>query len=131
MTNEIIITGKIKIIKDVQTFDSGFKKREVVITTDEQSPQDLKVEFFKDRCDILDNYKIDDIVEVWISLRGNEYQGKYYVSIIAYKIKKNEKATNEFRRNQELDKTADSISNETIGRNDLNDYGNVDDGLPF
>lgn len=131
MTNEIIITGKIKIIKDVQTFDSGFKKREVVITTDEQSPQDLKVEFFKDRCDILDNYKIDDIVEVWISLRGNEYQGKYYVSIIAYKIKKNEKATNEFRRNQDLDKTADSISNEMINRNDLNDKNDICDQLPF
>lgn len=131
MTNEIIITGKIKVIKDTQTFDSGFKKREVVITTDEQSPQDLKVEFFKDRCDILDSYRVDDIVEVWINLKGSEYQGKYYVTITAYKIKKDEKATNEFRRNQELDKTADSISNETIHRNELNDTNEISDKLPF
>jgi hypothetical protein len=29
-------TGKIKIIGDTTTYDSGFKKRQVVITSDEQ-----------------------------------------------------------------------------------------------
>ena len=33
------VTGKIKLINETQTFGtSGFRKRELVITTDEQSP---------------------------------------------------------------------------------------------
>ena len=31
--------GRIKVIFDTQTFDSGFKKREFVVTTQEQYPQ--------------------------------------------------------------------------------------------
>lgn len=82
------IKGRIKLIKETQTFESGFTKREFVVTTQEQYPQDIKIEFIKDKCDILNNYKVDDLVEVFINLRGNEYNGNYYVNIQGWKIDK-------------------------------------------
>jgi hypothetical protein len=52
------ITGKIKLINDTKEYGSnGFRKRELVVTTEEQYPQDLLVEFIQDKCDILNSYK--------------------------------------------------------------------------
>ena len=51
------VQGKIKQIGDVQTFgNNGFRKREVVITTEEQYPQHLMIEFVQDKTDLLNNY---------------------------------------------------------------------------
>jgi hypothetical protein len=53
------ITGKIKLINDTKEYGSnGFRKRELVVTTEEQYPQDLLVEFIQDKCDILNSYKL-------------------------------------------------------------------------
>lgn len=82
----MILKGRIKIIGETQTFDSGFSKRQFVITTEEQYPQDLAMDFVKDKCSILDQYNEGDEVEVSINLRGNEYNGKYYVNLQAWKI---------------------------------------------
>ena len=37
---ELKLIGKVKLILDLQSWDSGFTKREFVITTNEQYPQD-------------------------------------------------------------------------------------------
>ena len=40
------LTGKIKIVQEVKTFDSGFTKREmVVIVEDGKYPQEINIEF--------------------------------------------------------------------------------------
>ena len=45
------VIGKIKQIDETKTYGSnGFKKREVVITTEEQYPQHLLIEFIQDKC---------------------------------------------------------------------------------
>ena len=80
------VKGKIKVIMDAQVFDSGFQKREFVVTTEETYPQDLKMELIKDKCALLDNFKVNDSVNCSINLRGNEYNGKYYVNLQAWKI---------------------------------------------
>lgn len=84
----MILKGRIKIIGEIQNFDSGFSKRQFVITTEEQYPQDLAMDFVKDKCSILDQYNEGDEVEVSINLRGNEYNEKYYVNLQAWKIAK-------------------------------------------
>ncbi len=84
MSNQI--TGVIKLINPTQTFDSGFQKREFVVTTKEQYPQDIKLEVVKEKCAVLDGYKVGQSVVVDLNIRGNEYQGKYYVSLQAWKI---------------------------------------------
>lgn len=80
-------SGKIKLINETQTFPSGFSKREFVVTTgDGKYPQDLKFEVVKDKCSILDGYKEGTDVKVSFDIRGNEYNGKYYVNLSCWKL---------------------------------------------
>ena len=86
------ITGKIKKIDETKTFGaSGFRKREMVVTTNEQYPQMLMVEFVQDKCDLLDAYKVGQDVKVSINLRGREWinpEGKavYFNSIQGWRV---------------------------------------------
>ncbi len=48
------IQGKIKLIGETQTIGSnGFRKRELVVTTEEQYPQHLSVDFVQDKTELL------------------------------------------------------------------------------
>ena len=85
------VSGKIKVLGDVKTYgDNGFRKREVVITTEEQYPQHLLIEFVQDRCELLDSFNVGDKVTISINLRGREWQNpegevKYFNSIHGWK----------------------------------------------
>ena len=47
------IKGKVKLLPDTQTFGSGFKKRELILTTDDEKyPQDISIEFLQTICGI-------------------------------------------------------------------------------
>lgn len=80
------VSGKIKLLMDTQTFDSGFSKREFVVTTQEQYPQDIKFECIKDKISMLDNLQPGSDVTVHFNLRGNEYQGRYFVNLQAWRV---------------------------------------------
>ncbi|MFL2607244.1 MAG: DUF3127 domain-containing protein [Flavobacteriaceae bacterium] len=86
------IQGKIKLIKEVQEISPTFKKRELILTTDEQYPQTLSVEFIQDKIDLLNNFKVDQSVKVGINLRGREWENpetkqlKYFNSIQGWRI---------------------------------------------
>lgn len=79
--------GTIKVIFDEQSFPSGFTKREFVVTTEhERYPQDLKFELVKDKCALIDPFNVGQQVAVNFDIRGNEYNGKYFVNLSAWKI---------------------------------------------
>lgn len=81
------LKGKIKLISPTQSFPSGFTKREFVVTTgDDKYPQDIKFEIVKDKCSLLDNFSNDQEVTVNFDIRGNEYNGKYYVNLNCWKL---------------------------------------------
>lgn len=86
------VQGKIKLIDETKTFgNNGFRKREMVITTEEQYPQHILVEFIQDKCDLLNNFQVGQPVKVSINLRGREWtnpQGetKYFNSIQGWRI---------------------------------------------
>ncbi len=86
------VQGKIKLIGETQTFGAnGFRKRELVVTTEEQYPQHIMIEFVQDKADLLDNYTTNQQVKVSINLRGREWvnpQGetKYFNSIQGWRI---------------------------------------------
>ena len=87
------VSGKIKVINAEQQVSASFKKRELVITTEEQYPQSIMIEFVQDKVDLLNNYKPGDAVKVSINLGGREWvnpQGetKYFNSIKGWKIEK-------------------------------------------
>lgn len=84
MNNQL--TGTVKAIFDTQSFPSGFTKREFVITTAEQYPQDVKFELVKDKTSLIDKFTVGQSVTVSFNVKGNEYQGKYFVSLQAWKI---------------------------------------------
>ena len=86
MSETYIATGIVKLIEDTQTFESGFQKREFVVTTEERYPQDIKFEVTKDKVELLDSLSVGDAVSVSFNLRGNEYNGKYYVNLQAWRI---------------------------------------------
>ncbi|MES2544711.1 MAG: DUF3127 domain-containing protein [Bacteroidota bacterium] len=87
------VTGKIKVISAEQQISATFKKKELVITTDEQYPQSIMIEFTQDKADLLNNYSVGDTVKVSINLGGREWvnpQGetKYFNSIRGWRIEK-------------------------------------------
>lgn len=109
------VTGRIKQIGDTVAFGANnFRKREVVITTDEQYPQHILIEFTQDKCDLLNNYQVGEPVKVSINLRGREWvnpQGetKYFNSIQGWRIEKvsgtqqPQQPTQEFREDEHED----------------------------
>ncbi|RPG61495.1 MAG: DUF3127 domain-containing protein [Flavobacteriaceae bacterium TMED220] len=88
------ISGKIKWIDEIRTYGSnGFRKKELVITTQEQYPQNILIEFTQEKCELLDKYEIDDNIKIGINIRGREWinpegQTKYFNSIQGWRIEK-------------------------------------------
>lgn len=86
------VQGKIKLIDETKTYGSnGFRKRELVVTTEEQYPQHIMIEFVQDKTDLLNTFKVGQQVKVSINLRGREWvnpQGetKYFNSIQGWRI---------------------------------------------
>jgi hypothetical protein len=70
------ITGIIKKIMAPQQVNPTFKKRELVVTTDEQYPQHILVEFTQDRSDLLNQYEEGQNVTISINIRGREWTPK-------------------------------------------------------
>ena len=88
------VVGKIKLIDTTKEVGSGgFKKRDVVITTDEQYPQHILIQFVQDKCDLLNNFQAGEPVKIDINLRGREWtnpQGEtvYFNTIQGWRIAK-------------------------------------------
>lgn len=84
------IEGKVHLIGQTETVGSAgtFKKRVIVIATDEQYAQHIPIDFVQDKCEILDKYAVGQKVKVSINIRGNEYNGKYYCNLNGWRIEK-------------------------------------------
>lgn len=85
------ITGKIKVIDSEKQVGATFKKRDIVITTDETYPQHIQVQFVQDKCDLLNGFNIGEAVTVGINLRGREWTNPkgetvYFNTIQGWKI---------------------------------------------
>jgi translation initiation factor IF-3 len=85
------LTGKVKVVFPEQQVSASYRKRDLVITTDEQYPQHLLIEFAQDKCDLLNNLQHGHHIKVSINLKGREWvspQGetKYFNSIQGWKI---------------------------------------------
>ena len=81
------LTGKIKLIQEAKTFDSGFTKREmVVIVEDGKYPQEINIEFVQDKVALLDSLQMGQEVTVTFDIRGREYNGRYFNNLQGWKI---------------------------------------------
>ena len=87
------LTGKVKVINPETQVSASFRKRELVVVTEETYPQHILIEFAQDKCDLLNNIQENEEVTVHINLRGREWvnpQGetKYFNQIQGWKIDK-------------------------------------------
>lgn len=86
------LTGTIKSIGRTESFGSNnFQKRELVITTEEQYPQHILIEFVQDKCTLLDNFREGQSASIGINLRGREWvspsgETKYFNTVQGWKI---------------------------------------------
>ena len=81
------LTGKVKLLQDAQTFGSGFEKREIIVTVeDEKYPQDINLEFVQDRVPLLDGIAPGQEVTITFDIRGREYNGRYFNNLVGWKI---------------------------------------------
>ena len=86
------ITGKIRVLYETQNIgNNGFRKREVVVTTEEQYPQHILIEFIQEKCDLLNEYEIGQEVKINLNIRGREWinpegVSKYFNAIQGWRI---------------------------------------------
>ena len=86
------IQGRIKTIFATETVgQNGFQKRDVVITTDGQYPQDIIIQFAQGNCAVLDRFQVGQMVKIHFNLQGREWtnpQGevKYFNTVVGWKI---------------------------------------------
>ncbi len=121
------LEGNIKLIGIEQTFGkhNGFRKREVVLVTDEKYPQSILIEFTQDSCDLLDKFKEGQDVKIGINIRGREWVNpegvtKYFNSINGWRIESQE-PTNE----------TSAPTRETFAPEDSTTDESEPDDLPF
>jgi hypothetical protein len=121
------VEGKIKVVGETKEYGSnGFRKREVVITTEEQYPQFLNIEFIQDKTEAVDKFSVGDQVKIGINLKGREWvspQGetKYFNSIQGWRIE---------RLDQSQNKGSVPPADQFEPVDDLNEE-DPDDDLPF
>ena len=122
------IQGKIKLVGNIQEITDSFRKRELVIVTQEQYPQTLCIEFVQDKIDLLNGFEQGQDVKIGINLRGREWENpegliKYFTSLQGWRI---ESFQSQNLDNQES--SLDSLSSfepaKNINKEDLDD-------LPF
>jgi len=87
----MVVSGKVRSVSHEMQVSASFKKRELVVTTEEQYPQHILIEFAQDKCDLLNNIEVGQQVNVSINLRGREWVNPhgdvyYFNSIQAWKI---------------------------------------------
>ena len=121
------VQGKIIVLNDTESIGTKeFKKRLVVVQTDEQYPQTIPVEFTQDKTSLLNNFSIGDFVKIGINLRGAEWKGRYFANINGWKI---DKADSSLTAQQQMP------DREAVQTNPINNAfpqaEDDSDGLPF
>jgi hypothetical protein len=87
------LSGKLIFISETQEVTEKFSKREFVIETIEQYSQQIKFELHQDKTDLIESYKIDEVISVSFNLRGRSYVDKngitqYSNTLQAWKIQR-------------------------------------------
>jgi hypothetical protein len=82
------LTGELIRVFPVKEISETFSKRDVVVRTDGDYPQEICVELHKDRSKELTETDLGKIVNLNIELRGREWKGndKWFNSVVAWKV---------------------------------------------
>ena len=67
---------KIHSIGETQNVSATFSKREFIVETQETYPQYLLLQVVKDKCNVLNNFQVGQLVSVSINLKGRLWTDK-------------------------------------------------------
>ena len=82
------IKGTIIKLYDKQTIKETFEKREFVIRTNEDYPQEIKFEVTQKMVPLLDEHAEGDEVVANFNIKGKENKGSYWNNLSVWRIKK-------------------------------------------
>jgi hypothetical protein len=111
------LEGSIKEISETQTFGEKFKKREFVVKVEDGSyPEFVKFELVNDDVENLDRFIVGEVVTIAFIIKGNEYNGKYYVNLRAIAIGEviDDMAEKEFQKSKKNNKKLQKELEESI-----------------
>lgn len=91
------LKGELIRVFDTKQVSEKFSLREFVIETKEQYPQSIILQVSQEKCKVLDNYRLGDLVQVSINVRGRKWTDKdgndrFFNTLEVWKIT-NESAT--------------------------------------
>ena len=85
--NTATITGTVSRIGEDESYGAkGFTKRLLVITPDGDDPQTIGVEWHKANAAKLDALEVGQHVSAEVNVRGREYQGRYYTTLVGWQV---------------------------------------------
>ena len=132
MASKYEITGTIKQIGETQQFASGFQKRSFIVTDDDPKyPQDIPLEFVKDGCARLDSFTTGDRVTVAFNLRGNEHNGRHYLTLAAWKIERDGGSAPSPQPTAAASRSANQNGTPPPSSTATADYLDEEDDMPF
>ena len=91
--------GEVVFITPTMSVSDKFKKREVTLKSQDEYPQYVTFQLTQDKCDLANNLKAGDAVEVSYNLRGRKWEAqdgtiKYFNSIEAWTMSLSSKVEN-------------------------------------
>jgi hypothetical protein len=91
--------GEVVFVTPTTSVSDKFKKREVTLKSQDEYPQYVTFQLTQDKCDLANNLKTGDAVEVSYNLRGRRWEAqdgtiKYFNSIEAWTMSLSSKVEN-------------------------------------
>jgi hypothetical protein len=85
------IQGTIKHVGEIEQVSQSFKKRLLVVVTEDQYPQTLAVEFTQDKVGMIDDLTEGQEVTVAVNLRGREWispkgETRYFMTLNGWRV---------------------------------------------
>jgi hypothetical protein len=87
------IKGRLLRVLDVRTGIGKigeWKNQDFVIETQEQYPRQICIALWGDKIDMIKNFSIGDLLKVSADIESREYNEKWYTSVKAWQVEKQE-----------------------------------------
>lgn len=104
--------GEVVFVTPTTTVSDKFKKRDITLKSQDEYPQYITFQLVQDKCDLANNLKPGDVVELKYNLRGRRWEAqdgtiKYFNTIEAWTMSLSSSAApiveNKSKKNEESD----------------------------
>jgi len=90
--------GEVVFVTPTMSVNDKFKKRDITLKSQDEYPQYITFQLVQDKCDLANNLKPGDVVEVKYNLRGRKWEAqdgtiKYFNTIEAWTMSLSSAAT--------------------------------------